>query len=238
MKKFNFSFLAILLLVFFAFPAFATDTVQTYSSPTSGVKKFAIRSVTSDRTVGAIVKRDLSGNFETGAVLSAQYGAGALGTSDLGGPETYRRTENGTIITTILVDVTGLGCKGTAANDVIGLPGGGAAYLGRYTTAAYGIVYRVEMACVELPAGSGSATTDIDLMANASGTIEYDGAGGGVGDIFNTAGMVAGQELSNITPALTANDYFYLLEADAAATDGVYTAGQYIITFYGRALLD
>ena len=53
--------------------------------------------------------------------------------------------------------------------------------------------------------------------------MQYDGAGGGTAKLFNTGGMVAGQELSNITPALTANDYFYLVEADdTAATDGVY----------------
>ena len=48
--------------------------------------------------------------------------------------------------------------------------------------------------------------------------------------------MVAGQELSNITPALTANNYFYLVEGDTAATDAVYNAGQFILTLYGHAI--
>ena len=213
-------------------------TVETYTEPSTGVKRFSEAGAASASTAGTIAKRDINGNFLTGKTLAAQYGAGALGTSDLGGPVTYQRIDNGVIVTTVLIDITGLGCKGTAANDVIGLPAGDPSYIGRYTTAAYGIVFRAELACIELPAGTGTVTTDIDVLGNALATLEYDSAGGSAGDIFNTDGMVAGQELSNITPALTANDYIYLIEADTAATDGVYTAGQYVLTFYGRALLD
>jgi hypothetical protein len=135
------------------------------------------------------------------------------------------------------VDITGLGVVGTAAKDAIGLAAGDPAYIGRYTTADYGIVYRIEMACVELPGqGSGTITADIDLGAEDTSTTEYDD---GVDDIIlNTASLVAGEIATNDVPALTANDYIYLIEGDTAATTGVYNAGQYIITFYGHALLD
>ena len=116
--------------------------------------------------------------------------------------------------------------------------GGGAAFIGRYVISSYGIVYRAELACLELPAAVADTTItrDIDIATNADGNIAYD-ATGGTGKLFDTAEMVAGQELTNITPALTNNHYFYLVEGDAAATDGVYAAGQFVLTLYGHAII-
>jgi hypothetical protein len=176
----------------------------------------------------------LAGTLTTsshGALQSAEHGAGAVSTAFA--PRTYRRTENGHIITEIHVDLTGLKVKGTAEKDAIGLATG-AAYIGRYVVATYGIVYKIEMICVEVPAGTNT-TTDIDLGAEDVGTTAYDG---GVDDvILNTAALVAGEIATNAAPALTANDYIYLIEGDTAASTGTYTAGQYIIRFYGHALL-
>jgi len=174
----------------------------------------------------------------TGAVLkgatATEHGAGAVATSFA--PVTRRSTSNGVITTKIHFDLTGLGGKGGAANDVLGLPAGGNAFIGRNVVGTNGVIYRAELACIELAAAaSGSATVDIDVATNTSGTIAYDGAGG-TAKLFNTGGMVAGQELSNITPAITANDFFYLVEADTAATDGVYSGGQFVLTLYGHAV--
>ena len=174
----------------------------------------------------------------TGAVLkgatATEHGAGAVATSFA--PVTRRSTSNGVITTKIHFDLTGLGGKGGAANDAIGLPAGGNAFIGRNVVGTNGVIYRAELACIELAAAaSGSATVDIDVATNASGTIAYDGAGG-TAKLFNTGAMVAGQELSNVTPAITANDFFYLVEGDTAATDGVYNGGQFVLTLYGHAV--
>ena len=169
-----------------------------------------------------------------GGGLFTEHGAGAVATSFA--PITRRFTQNGVIITKIHFDLTGLGGKGGAANDVIGLPAGGNAFIGRNVVSNNGVIYRAELACIELAAAaSGSATVDIDIATNASGTLAYDGAAG-TAKLFNTGGMVAGQELSNITPAITGNDYFYLVEADTAASDAVFNAGQFILTLYGHAI--
>jgi len=176
---------------------------------------------------------DVTGNIVTTA-SAAEHGAGAIGTAAT--PTTTRRTENGVIITQTKIDITGLGCKGAAANDVIGLPAGGVAYIGRNVVATNGIIFKAELSCIEAPAGSGSATADIDVATNASAELIYDGAGGAA-KLINGGGIVAGQTFANLVPSVTANDYFYLVEADTAATDGVYTAGQYILTTYGHALL-
>ena len=63
------------------------------------------------------------------------------------------------------------------------------------------------------------------------------GGAGGEGQIFDSGIMVKGQEVSNITPALTANDYIYLTEGDTTASEGTYNAGQYVFKFYGKTLM-
>ena len=215
------------------FPLFATAATGdlppksgsnlTFNS-SSGLLTAGALTTTGAATIGSLV----------GGTVATEHGAGAIATSFA--PITRRYTQNGVIITKIHFDLTALGGKGGHANDVIGLPAGGNAFIGRNVVSNNGIVYRAELACIELAAAaSGSATVDIDIATNSSGTLAYDGAAG-TAKLFNTGGMVAGQELSNITPAITANDYFYLVEADTAATDGVYNAGQFILTLYGHAI--
>ena len=200
-----------------------TGTNLTFNS-SSGLLTAGALTTTGAATIGSL----------TGGTVATEHGAGAIATSFA--PITRRYTQNGVIITKIHFDLTALGGKGGDANDVIGLPAGGNAFIGRNVVSNNGIVYRAELACIELAAAaSGSATVDIDIATNSSGTLAYDGAAG-TAKLFNTGGMVAGQELSNITPAITANDYFYLVEADTAATDGVYNAGQFILTLYGHAI--
>lgn len=169
-----------------------------------------------------------------GDVLDAEHGAGAIGTAFA--PRTYRWTENGHIITEIHVDLTGLACKGDSANDVIGLAAGGAAYIGRYVTSTCGVVYRVEVACLETPGeGTATITTDIDIAGNSSGVLAYDGAAGAAE--CDLGGLAGGNSYVVDAPALTADDYLYLVEGDTAATTGVYDAGQLVIRLYGHAVL-
>ena len=142
--------------------------------------------------------------------------------------------ENGHIITEIHIDLTGLKGAGNTARDVLGLDAG-ASYIGRYVVATYGVVYRIEMMCIEVPAGCGSLT-DIDLEAEASGSLIKDGI---CSDevLCATGGLAAGQMLVNNVPAIVANRYLYLTEGDTSGDDSVFTAGQYIIRFYGHALI-
>ena len=178
---------------------------------------------------------DVTGDINSlGSALSAEHGAGAIGTAFA--PRTYRFNRDGHIVTEIHVDLTGLACKGDAANDVIGLAAGGAAYIGRYVVATYGIVYRAEVFCLETPGeGTATITTDIDIAFNASGALVYDGAAGAAE--MNLGGVAAGNAYVVESLGLTANDYFYLVEGDAAATTGVYNAGQLIIRFFGHAVI-
>jgi hypothetical protein len=174
----------------------------------------------------------LQGNVDFNVSLDDAHGAGAIGTAFA--PRHFRKTMDDHIITTIHVDLTGLKVKGDAQNDVIGLGAGGAAYLAQYTSALWGIIYKVEAICLEAPAGTNT-TTDIDIALNSS-SLEYDGAAGTAE--LNFGGMAVACIYTVTTPgSLTDDDYIYLVEGDTAATAGTYTAGQFIFRFYGHAAL-
>ena len=182
-------------------------------------------------SVNNIMNTAYDGSWKRNTVEGTHVGAGAKGTVSI--PLMIkRRVEAGIIITQLQIDITGLGGKGDAADDVIGLAAGGAAYIYRNIVADNGIIFKYEISCIELPAAaSGAATVDIDFNWNSSATLEYDGAAGT--SEVDMGGLAAGQTHMVDAPALTANDYLYLTEGDDAATDGVYNAGQFLFTFYG-----
>ena len=147
---------------------------------------------------------------------------------------------NGEIITTILVDIEDLLVSGTV-KDVIGEDGVDAAYITRITTAVNGLVYKVEMACVETPAGS-NITKDIDLIGNSQSDIaedeEYDGAGTDTPIITAGGDWKGGISMTTASGAdLNAllNDYLYLANGSGANSGGTYTGGKFIIKLYGAS---
>lgn len=163
------------------------------------------------------------------AVETAEHGAGLIGTAVA--PVTRRWTEAGVIITQFKIDLTGLASVATA-NDVIGLAAGGNAFIRQYKTEIDGIIFKAELSCIETPAGGDN---DVNVVAAASGTLAYDGAGGTTYGI-NGGDAVAGQTIQNLVQGLTADHYFYLT-AGTGDTAGTYTAGQFIFTTWGHALL-
>lgn len=188
--------------------------------------------ITASGGVTGAVTGNITGNLTgdlTPATEAAEHGAGAIGTAAV--PTTTRWIESGVIITQIKVDLTGLASVATA-NDVIGLAAGGNAYIGRNVVATNGIIFKAEFACIETPAGGDN---DVNAVWNSSGTLAYDGAGGTT-YLSNSGDLLAGQTVENLVPAVTANDYLYLT-AGTGDTAATYTAGMYIITLYGHALL-
>lgn len=162
-------------------------------------------------------------------VSAAEHGAGAIGTGAV--PQTFRWTDRGIVITQTLFDLDGLASVATA-NDVIGLAAGGAAFIGRNVVATNGVIFKVELSCLETPTGGDN---DVNVVANSSASLAYDGAGGTT-YLSNSGDLLAGQTIQNLVPALTANDYYYIT-AGTGDTAATYTAGQYVLTTYGRALL-
>ena len=193
--------------------------------------------------VGAVtgnVTGDVTGDINAAAYTTTESGAGTVA-AVYGKPRTTRREENGTIITEIKVDITDWEVLGSQTKDCIGIAGGvtKVAYIGRHVVATDGIVYKVEMVCLELPTQATATTTpDIDLGATNDAT-HYMGDGSAVDDILlNTNSLVKGETAQNLVPAMTANDYLYLIEgADAAADTGKYGGGMYIVRLYGHPAL-
>jgi hypothetical protein len=207
------------------------DNTLTGNNTFTGTNTFSGSLVASGGVTGAItgnVTGNLVGDL-TPAVEAAEHGAGAIGTAFT--PTTTRWMENGVIITQIKIDLTGLASVATA-NDVIGLAAGGNAYIGRNVVATNGIIFKTQFACIETPAGGDN---DVNVVVNSSGTLAYDGAGGTT-YISNSGDLLAGQTIENLLPALTANHYFYLT-AGTGDTAATYTAGMYVLTLYGHALL-
>lgn len=161
---------------------------------------------------------------------AAEHGAGAIGTAAV--PTTKRWIERGGIIVTqTTFDLTGLASVATA-NDVIGLTAGGAAYIGRNVVATNGVIFKVELSCVETPL---TGDNDVNVVANASATLIKDDAGGTT-YLSNSGDLLVGQTIQNLVPGLTEGDYLYLT-AGTGDTAGTYTAGMYILTTYGHAVL-
>lgn len=164
------------------------------------------------------------------AVLTAEHGAGAIGTAFA--PRTYRYTREGTIITEIHVDLTGLASINTA-DDIIGLAAGGPAYIGRNVVLTNGVLYKIEMICLEVPT---TADTDIDLVSGSAADDAYNDPVTGAAIEINGGTWAAGTMVQTLVPAVTAN-YYYYLTTGAGATAETYTAGQFIIRTYGHAIL-
>ena len=170
---------------------------------------------------------------ETAAAAGAGFGNAASLT-------VYVAKVNGETVTTILVDIEGLQESGVL-KDIIGDNGEttGGAYITQITTAVNGALYKVEMACIEEPAGG---TADIDLVMNTNGTLDenaaYDSAGdatvlivaGATWDIGACRYSASGADFIDGT-----NAYIYLAAGAGDGSDSTYTAGKFIIKLYGAS---
>lgn len=161
----------------------------------------------------------------------AESGAGMIGTGSIGAPVTNRYIRDGIIITDIKVDLTGIASVATAA-DVLCLTAGGAAFIGRYVIATYGVLFKMELICLETPA---TGDNNIDVAFNTSGALTTSGAAGTDFGI-NGGDQVAGQVVENLVQANTDTHYIYMTagEGDVA---GTYTAGMFIVRLHGHPVL-
>ena len=163
-------------------------------------------------------------------------GAGLTGTG-IGAPVIKRYEQNGVLVTTALIDLTGLTAHGATNNDVIGIKAlAPDAYLFRYKSADHGVLFKASLACLELPAGAGSLV-DINVVGNSSGTLGYSEAGG-TDYVVNSGTHAAQRSVENLDlSAVTDGMYLYLTEGTTDGDDSVFTAGQLLLTLYGHPVL-
>ena len=164
------------------------------------------------------------------ADLSAQVGM-APGAGFAGTGTVYKASvvKHGDVVkTSIVIDLTGA-ASSTTDLDIIGTSG--VSHIGQVTAAVNGTYMGGKMTCLEAPVGG---VTDIDLYAATEGTGAFDGA---VGDLVETAIVTAGGAwtLGLTKPFLVdvaANKYLYLT-GGAAGTAAAYSAGRFLIEFWG-----
>jgi hypothetical protein len=136
------------------------------------------------------------------------------------------------IVTQIVLDVSTL--IGSATDlDIIGESAAASCHWGQITAAKSGTLIAGRMTCLEVPAGG---TTDIDLYASdvSTGTQDVmitDAALGTETALVTSGGAWASGTVKGMTALPTANDYLYL--TNGAAAGGTFTAGKFLIEFFG-----
>jgi hypothetical protein len=218
------------------------DSIINVTAPTLDID--ASTAVTIDTAAATITASGLitvAGEtlFEAPVTISSVAPTAAGGGFNITGATlTNVANVNGEIITTILVDLTGLHNDG-GIKDVIGENGVAAAYITKITSAVNGFVYKAEMNCVETPASSGTTQVDIDLVGNtASLTQGADYDSGTSKLIIDSDGDFAVGRYSDSLPSGTLtsglhNYYLYLAAGHATGDDAEFTAGRFIIKLYG-----
>jgi len=168
----------------------------------------------------------------TNTALAASHGAGAVSTES--SPQYYKARQGRDIITTVVVDLTGLKNRNDL-DDVIGLAAGESAYFFRNRSAQTGVIYKVEMSCLELPTASSNVGLDIDIRSNSDGTRIYDNDGSGYTSIIAAgADMALGDTFQSLTGNGANNDFYYFTTGATHTGDSVYTAGKLMVKFYGH----
>ena len=197
----------------------------TFSGPVRSENGF--QTVSKNATTGAIT---VTSGSKMGT--EAAGGAGIEGTAAVYITQVERvksdvDTNVNIVKTSIMIDLTGLNCGGTAG-DIIGKDGSGVAYIGRVTTANQGTVFGVTMESFETPAGGDP---DINLHSATEGTGVEDTA---IADLTETLIINGGDQTAGTRTAggeIAADQYLYL--TCGTATAGTYTAGRLLITILG-----
>ena len=122
-------------------------------------------------------------------------------------------------------------------NDVIGVSGGGAAYLTRITEAVNGIVTDAEIICTEAPT---TGEPDIDVVYVNNATKAFNDAHGGSELVAAAADLVKGLNVVGaVNDDSVSGDYLYLaVGTGTSPTAGTYDAGKIVIRIYGYAVED
>lgn len=142
-------------------------------------------------------------------------------------------SRSGTLITTsVVVDLSTL--IGSATDlDIIGESAAASCHWGQITTAKSGTLIGGKVTCLEVPAGGAD---DIDFYSSTVSTgtqdvIITDAALGTETALVTSGAAWTAGATKGMTGLPTANDYLYIVNGEAAG--GTFTAGKFLIEFYG-----
>lgn len=158
--------------------------------------------------------------------------------SGIAGIETYASKvyrNGGFIKTEIIVDLTDL-VVDNADLDIIGDDDAANCHFGQITAAINGTIVAGRMTCLEVPAGAGTVV-DVDLYSATEGT-GTEGVASGVGSLTETALVTSGASWTSgrtlgMTALPAANEYLYLAAGAAGGDSSPFTAGKFLIEFWG-----
>lgn len=183
-----------------------------------------------DSTITDFTGRDVSAvSIDSAGTNSNGLTAGAGITGGTGTVYNSWIEKNGNVVrTSIFLDITGLGGSATP-NDVIGITGTDQpCHIGKITTAQNGVIFHMVMTTLEQPS---TDMTDIDIHANASGTLTEDDAA--AGDVLLNSGGITAGDVDIFASFPTDGQHLYLGKAAGSAA-GAATAGKILIEMYGK----
>ena len=163
-------------------------------------------------------------------ICESATGTAAGGGIDAVSPTITVGDYNSEIVTTIFIDIgAGLILSSSSEGDVIGEDGVANAFVTRITEAVNGLVYAGEVICLEVPT---TGDPDVNVCANASGTIAEDADGEGEHVLANCGIHTLGLRTALTIPSGgISNDFIYLTHGGTTA--GTYNAGKFLIRFFG-----
>lgn len=196
----------------------------TFSGPVRSQAGF--QSVSKDETTGAISVNATWGTGSQPPTMVAGTGITA-GTGTVHGAMV--EPFGNVVRTTIVMDLTGLNCGGTA-DDIIGVNSAANCHIGQITAAVNGTIFAGYMTCLEAPT---TGDPDIDIWAAAEATGAEDSA---ISALTSETKLVDSGDLTlGSVDVLTAfpEDGEYLYLTCGVSTAGTYDAGKIEIVLYG-----
>jgi len=138
------------------------------------------------------------------------------------------------IVTEVFIDIgAGSIISDDGTGEVIGEDGVAAAFVTKMTTAINGMVYAGEIICLEVPT---TGDPDINVAANASGTIAQEAAGEGEHVLANCGVHTLALKTAFTIPSGGIQDDFIYL-THGGTTAGTYDAGIFLLRFFGTPIV-
>ena len=174
-----------------------------------------------------------TGRLTAGQSMSVGAGFAAAETEDIG-VWVNGAAATAVIITTIMLDITGLDVDATDLVIVGDSPAAVDCHFGQITAALNGTITGGLITCLEAPAG---ASADLDFYSASvgtgpEGTAITDAALGTETALVTRGASWAAGNVVAFTGYPTANDYLYITNG-AAAGAGAFTAGKFLIQIFG-----
>lgn len=168
---------------------------------------------------GILVSGDIENNYKTAIVAGSGFDAALISSN-------IRMVDN-EIISTFLIDLQQGPITSSGSHTIIGESGSSAAHFTQIQSVLNGYVYKVELCCIETPAGGND---DIDLVFNAT---SQSTGGSSFTVVVNAGAQVRGKCTQALLDGSFDLDFKLLhLATGAGSGTGNYTAGKFIVKLY------